>query len=172
MGRDQEFSSFLIPIQLISCRFDQSVSCENSSCQPLPAHVQLKPCISTAEKNPDAVKKEFTFYAGSCSGDEQEALMEIKKNFLEAVKSSPLAKYLLCDASDNLDCVMENVKVYCGANSKRSVDNTRIVKFNVVLKDTNPTPDRIKEAAQYVFCLIFSCAIELNRHLRDTMKKR
>ncbi|KAJ7392909.1 Sushi, von Willebrand factor type A, EGF and pentraxin [Desmophyllum pertusum] len=59
------------------------------------------------EQNPDAAKKNFTFYTGSCTGNDEEALARIRENFLNAVKASPLAKYLLCDVSKGQDCVIE-----------------------------------------------------------------
>ncbi|KAJ7392910.1 hypothetical protein OS493_008148 [Desmophyllum pertusum] len=106
------------------------------------------------EQNVDAAKKNFTFYTGSCSGNEQEALARIRENFLSAVKDSPLAKYLLCDVSKGQDCVVENVKVYCGLNSrKRSLDandGERIITFDFVIWDKQASSDRKVEAAKYV----------------------
>ena len=105
----------------------------------------------TAEQNANAAKKNFTFYTGSCAGDEQEALTRIQMNFLNAVKNSPLAKFALCDVSKGQDCVVENVKVYCGSNSrKRSVGNERIITFDFVMSDKNVSSDAKEEAAKYV----------------------
>lgn len=101
------------------------------------------------EQNANAAKKNFTFYTGSCTGDEQEALARIRMNFLNAVKNSPLAKYALCDVSKGQDCVVENVKVYCGSNSrKRSVGNERIITFDFVMSDRNVSSDAKEEAAK------------------------
>ena len=104
-----------------------------------------------------AAKKNFTFYTGSCSADEQEALTRIRMNFLDAVKSSPLAHHALCIHSQGQDCVVENVKVYCGSNSrrKRSLNDSiesgeRIITFDFVIKDTNASSDPKVEAAKYV----------------------
>ncbi|KAJ7392967.1 calcium ion binding [Desmophyllum pertusum] len=71
------------------------------------------------EQNVDAAKKNFTFYTGSCSGNEQEALARIRENFLSAVKDSPLAKYLLCDVSKGQDCVVETSKSTAGSILER-----------------------------------------------------
>ena len=49
--------------------------------------------------------------------------------------------------------MVENVKVYCGANSKRSlnsVDGQRIITFDFVMKDKNRTSDRKMEAERLV----------------------
>ena len=102
----------------------------------------------------NAAKKNFTFYTGSCAGNEQEALARIRLNFLNAVKNSPLANYALCDVSQGQDCVVENVKVYCGANSrKRSVDSSgggRVITFDFVIKDMKASSDPKEEASKYV----------------------
>lgn len=74
-------------------------------------------------------------------------------NFLEAVKNSPLANYALCTVSQGQDCVVENVKVYCGSNSRRrrSLDSSeRIITFDFVIKDKNASSDPTVEAAKYV----------------------
>lgn len=112
----------------------------------------------TAEQNVNAAKKNFTFYTGSCSADEQEALTRIRLNFLDAVKNSPLANYALCSVSQGQDCVVENVKVYCGTNSrrKRGLDNSeRIITFDFVIHDKNASTDPVVEAAKYVASIIF-----------------
>ena len=97
------------------------------------------------------MKKKFTFYTGSCSENEEEALKRIRQNFLDAVKNSPLAKYALCDVSKGQDCVMENVKVYCGSKSrKRSADDNRIITFDFVIRDKNISADPKENAAKYV----------------------
>ena len=109
--------------------------------------------LLTAEENVSAAKKNFTFYTGSCEEDEQEALNRIRLNFLEAVKNSPLAKIALCDVSSGQDCVVENVKVYCGASSKRSADSAggkRIITFDFVITDKNATSDAKMEAKRLV----------------------
>lgn len=117
-----------------------------------------KSLFSTAEQNVNAAKKNFTFYTGSCSANEQEALLRIRLNFLEAVKNSPLAKYALCDVSQGQDCVVENVRVYCGASSrkKRSVGDERIITFDFVMNDRNASSDPQEEAAKYVSVTINS----------------
>ena len=103
----------------------------------------------------NAAKKNFTFYTGSCSDNEQEALQRIRMNFLEAVKNSPLAQYALCDLSQGQDCVVENVKVYCGSNSrKRSVGDQRVITFDFVMKDKNASADPHEEAVKYVSMVI------------------
>ena len=67
------------------------------------------------------------------------------------MKNSPLAKLTLCDASHGQDCVVENVRVYCGSNSrKRSVGDQRIITFDFVMKDNNASSDSKTEAAKYV----------------------
>ena len=72
-------------------------------------------------------------------------------NFLNAVMNSPMAKYFLCDVSQGQDCVVENVKVYCGSNSrKRTFGNQRIITFDFVMKDKNMSSDAKEEAAKYV----------------------
>lgn len=68
-----------------------------------------------AEEAASAAMKEFTFYTGACTGDENQALNQIRINFLNAIKNTPLAKFLLCDMSQDLDCVVSNVKIYCGS---------------------------------------------------------
>ncbi|KAJ7392969.1 Coagulation factor 5/8 C-terminal domain, discoidin domain [Desmophyllum pertusum] len=82
----------------------------------------------------------------------QEVLARIRENFLNAVKNSPLADYLLCDVSKGQDCVVENVKVYCGLNSrKRSLDandGERIITFDFVIRDKQASSDRKVEAAK------------------------
>ena len=99
----------------------------------------------------NAAKKNFTFYTGSCSNNEQEALQRIRMNFLNAVMNSPMAKYFLCDVSQGQDCVVENVKVYCGSNSrKRTFGNQRIITFDFVMTDKNMSSDAKEEAAKYV----------------------
>ncbi|XP_068703053.1 sushi, von Willebrand factor type A, EGF and pentraxin domain-containing protein 1-like isoform X2 [Montipora foliosa] len=101
------------------------------------------------EQNVNAAKKNFTFYTGSCSANEQEALLRIRQNFLDAVSQSPLAKLTLCDASQGQDCVVENVRVYCGSNSrKRSVGDQRIITLDFVMKDNNASSDPKTEAAK------------------------
>ncbi|CAH3025007.1 unnamed protein product [Porites evermanni] len=101
------------------------------------------------EQNANAAKKNFTFYTGSCSNNEQEALQRIRMNFLNAVMNSPMAKYFLCDVSQGQDCVVENVKVYCGSNSrKRTFGNQRIITFDFVMKDKNMSSDAKEEAAK------------------------
>lgn len=110
----------------------------------------------------NAAKKNFTFYTGSCAADEQEALARIRMNFLNAVANSPLANYALCTVSQGQDCVVENVKVYCGANSRRrrSSDSNdsgeRIITFDFVITDKNASSDPKAEAAKYV---VFHAAI-------------
>ncbi|KAJ7392959.1 hypothetical protein OS493_008200 [Desmophyllum pertusum] len=102
------------------------------------------------EQNVDSAKKNYTFYTGSCSGNDEEALARIRENFLNAVKDSPLADYLLCDVSQGQDCVLENIKVYCGENSrKRSIDE-RIITFDFVIRDKKVSSDRKVQAAKYV----------------------
>lgn len=100
-----------------------------------------------AEQNVNAAKKNFTFYTGSCSSNEQDALLRIRRNFLEAVRNSPLAKLALCDASYGQDCVVDNVRVYCGSNSrKRSVGDQRIITFDFIMKDNKASQDPKIEA--------------------------
>lgn len=107
--------------------------------------------FSTAEQNVNAAKKNFTFYTGSCEDNEQEALARIRLNFLNAVQNSPLANYALCDVSQGQDCVVENVKVYCGQNSrKRSVGGQRVITFDFVIKDMKASSDPKEEAPKYV----------------------
>lgn len=107
--------------------------------------------FSTAEQNVNAAKKNFTFYTGSCEDNEQEALVRIRLNFLNAVQNSPLANYALCDVSQGQDCVVENVKVYCGQNSrKRSVGGQRVITFDFVIKDMKASSDPKEEASKYV----------------------
>ena len=99
----------------------------------------------------NAAKKNFTFYTGSCATNEQEALQRIRINFLDAVKNSPMAKVLLCDPSKGQDCVVENVKIYCGSSSrKRGLGNERIITFDFVMTDKNMSSDAKEEAARYV----------------------
>ncbi|XP_027046383.1 sushi, von Willebrand factor type A, EGF and pentraxin domain-containing protein 1-like isoform X1 [Pocillopora damicornis] len=99
------------------------------------------------EQNVNAAKKNFTFYTGSCEDNEQEALARIRLNFLNAVQNSPLANYALCDVSQGQDCVVENVKVYCGQNSrKRSVGGQRVITFDFVIKDMKASSDPKEEA--------------------------
>ena len=99
----------------------------------------------------NAAKKNFTFYTGSCEDNEQEALARIRLNFLNAVQNSPLANYALCDVSQGQDCVVENVKVYCGQNSrKRSVGGQRVITFDFVIKDMKASSDPKEEAPKYV----------------------
>ncbi|XP_067039280.1 sushi, von Willebrand factor type A, EGF and pentraxin domain-containing protein 1-like isoform X1 [Acropora muricata] len=99
------------------------------------------------EQNVNAAKKNFTFYTGSCSSNEQDALLRIRRNFLEAVRNSPLAKLALCDASYGQDCVVDNVRVYCGSNSrKRSVGDQRIITFDFIMKDNKASQDPKIEA--------------------------
>lgn len=108
---------------------------------------------STAEQNVNSAKKNFTFYTGSCSADEQEALTRIRLNFLDAVKSSAIANFALCSVSQGQDCVVENVKVYCGTNSRRrrGLDSSeRIITFDFVIHDKNASSDPVLEAAKYV----------------------
>ncbi|KAJ7392964.1 hypothetical protein OS493_008208, partial [Desmophyllum pertusum] len=102
------------------------------------------------EQNPDAAKKNFTFYTGSCTGNDEEALARIRENFLNAVKASPLAKYLLCDVSKGQDCVIENIKVYCGENSRKRSVEERIITFDFVIRDKKVSSDRKVQAAKYV----------------------
>jgi len=119
---------------------------------PIPVHPKSqRPWPDCApEQNVNAAKKNFTFYTGSCSANEQEALLRIRSNFLDAVKNSPLAKYALCDVSQGQDCVVENVRVYCGASSrkKRSVGDERIITFDFVMNDRNASSDPQEEAAK------------------------
>ncbi|PFX18967.1 Sushi, von Willebrand factor type A, EGF and pentraxin domain-containing protein 1 [Stylophora pistillata] len=92
-------------------------------------------------------QKNFTFYTGSCADNEQEALAQIRLNFLHAVQNSPLANFALCDVSQGQDCVVENVKVYCGQNSrKRSVGGERVITFDFVIKDMKASSDPKEEA--------------------------
>ncbi|XP_078371988.1 uncharacterized protein LOC144655582 isoform X3 [Oculina patagonica] len=106
------------------------------------------------EQNVNAAKKNFTFYTGSCSENEQEALARIRQNFLAAVVNSPLANYALCTVSQGQDCIVENVKVYCGANSRRrrNVDfddsSERVITFDFVINDKNASSDPKVEAAK------------------------
>lgn len=62
-----------------------------------------------------AAMKEFTIYTGVCIEDKGQALDQIRKNFLNAIKKSPLAESILCGEDKGLDCVVSNVKVYCGS---------------------------------------------------------
>lgn len=103
-----------------------------------------------AEEAVNSAKKSFTFYTGSCQGNDKEALDRIRKNFLEAVKNSPLAKTLLCDASGGNDCVLANVKVYCGSKSKRNGDSSaeRVVSFEFMVKDGKASSDPKQEASR------------------------
>ena len=138
----------------------------------------------TAEQNANAAKKNFTFYTGSCSNNEQEALQRIRMNFLNAVMNSPMAKYFLCDVSQGQDCVVENVKVYCGSNSrKRTFGNQRIITFDFVMKDKNMSSDAKEEAAKYVSIVtkipgifsynkyIFEKNIDITREKRNSHKR-
>jgi len=103
------------------------------------------------EQNVNSAKKNFTFYTGSCSADEQEALTRIRLNFLDAVKSSAIANFALCSVSQGQDCVVENVKVYCGTNSRRrrGLDSSeRIITFDFVIHDKNASSDPAVEAAK------------------------
>lgn len=73
---------------------------------------------------------------------------------MEAVKKSPFAQTALCEVSQGQDCVVENVKVYCGANSrKRSVGDQRIITFDFVISDKNASSDPKEEATKYVSML-------------------
>ena len=102
----------------------------------------------------NAAKKKFTFYTGSCTENEQQAKDQIRVNFLNAVKNSPLANYALCDVSNGRDCAVENVKVYCGENSrKRSLGfnfGKGSITFDFVIKDIKPSSDPKEEASKYV----------------------
>lgn len=74
------------------------------------------------------------------------------------MKNSPLANYALCSVSQGQDCVVENVKVYCGTNSrrKRGLDNSeRIITFDFVIHDKNASTDPVVEAAKYVASIVF-----------------
>ncbi|KAJ7392903.1 hypothetical protein OS493_008140 [Desmophyllum pertusum] len=102
------------------------------------------------EQNVDSAKKNYTFYTGSCSGNDEEALARIRENFLNAVKDSPLADYLLCDVSQGQDCVLENIKVYCGENSRKRSIEERIITFDFVIRDKKVSSDRKVQAAKYV----------------------
>ena len=73
------------------------------------------------------------------------------------MKNSPLANYALCSVSQGQDCVVENVKVYCGTSSrrKRGLDNSeRIITFDFVIHDKNASTDPVVEAAKYVASII------------------
>ena len=88
-------------------------------------------------------------------------------NFLNAVMNSPMAKYFLCDVSQGQDCVVENVKVYCGSNSrKRTFGNQRIITFDFVMKDKNMSSDAKEEAAKYVSIVMkISGIISYNKYI-------
>lgn len=105
-------------------------------------------------------------------------------NFLNAVMNSPMAKYFLCDVSQGQDCVVENVKVYCGSNSrKRTFGNQRIITFDFVMKDKNMSSDAKEEAAKYVSIVtkipgiisynkyIFEKNIDITREKRNSHKR-
>ncbi|XP_031554183.1 sushi, von Willebrand factor type A, EGF and pentraxin domain-containing protein 1-like [Actinia tenebrosa] len=115
----------------------------NGVATPL-ANSEKKPWPDCApEEAASAAKKEFTFYTGACIGDEGQALNQIRNNFLIAIRNTPLAKFLLCDISQGLDCVVNNVKVYCGSRSKRSggSETQRIITFDFIMSDTHPSAD-------------------------------
>ena len=97
-----------------------------------------------------AAEKNFMFYTGSCEGNSQETLEKIRQNFLDAVKNSPIANQLLCTSSQDRDCVLNNVKVYCGSKSKRSGDSAaqQIVTFDFMIKDRHKSSDPKEEAAR------------------------
>ena len=95
-----------------------------------------------------------------------------------------MAKYFLCDVSQGQDCVVENVKVYCGSNSrKRTFGNQRIITFDFVMKDKNMSSDAKEEAAKYVSIVtkipgiicynkyIFEKNIDITREKRNSHKR-
>ncbi|XP_032235848.2 sushi, von Willebrand factor type A, EGF and pentraxin domain-containing protein 1 [Nematostella vectensis] len=94
--------------------------------------------------------KSFTFYTGSCIGNHSMTLDQIRQNFLHAIRQSMMANVLLCQESQGVDCVVENVKVYCGARSKRSGSDEpqRVITFDFVINDKKPQGDRAKEATK------------------------
>ncbi|XP_020898704.1 sushi, von Willebrand factor type A, EGF and pentraxin domain-containing protein 1 isoform X2 [Exaiptasia diaphana] len=116
--------------------------------------------VTNAEKKPwpdcapqtgaNSAVKEFTFYTGACVGDEGQAMNQIRQNFLKAIQQSPLANFVLCQVSQHQDCVVNNVKVYCGAESKRDgkTPAQRVIKFDFVMKFTDPSGDRKVDAAK------------------------
>ena len=95
---------------------------------------------------PKGVSKKVTVYSGSCTSNNDATMKQIKQKFLDTVQGELFMTKMLCSANQGKDCTINNVKVYCGKDSrkrrKRSLGtNVYVIAFDIQVIDKHPSSD-------------------------------